>query len=196
MIRINDVTKKFPTVTALQNISLTVADGEFFGLLGPNGAGKSTLMNLLIGYLDPDGGEITVGDDKVTRDNLEARKTIVYTTHYMEEAERLCTRIAIIDSGTIITEGTLDDLLAKLSYEESISIIKNSSTIGKLELFRQFGTVIDDDDRFELKPNGTFRLSSFFKSVEEQGVSTRFIEMSKPTLEALFLNLTGRSLRD
>ena len=305
MIRINDVTKKFPTVTALQNISLTVADGEFFGLLGPNGAGKSTLMNLLIGYLDPDDGDILVGSEKVTRDNLEARKniglvpqslalyddisaqenleifgsfyhiekrtlrnrieerlgavelydrrkdkvstfsggmkrrlnliasllhdpslllcdeptvgvdpqsrnaifdylemlnragkTIVYTTHYMEEAERLCTRIAIIDSGTIITEGTLDDLLAKLSYEESISIIKNSSTIEKLELFRQFGTVIDDDDRYELKPNGTFRLSSFFRSIEEQGVSTRFIEMSKPTLEALFLNLTGRSLRD
>jgi len=76
MIRISDVTKKFPTVTALQNVSLTVADGEFFGLLGPNGAGKSTLMNLLIGYLDPDAGEIFVGDEKVTRDNLEARKNI------------------------------------------------------------------------------------------------------------------------
>src|SRR5713101_1020010 len=76
MIEIKNITKKFPTVTALDNISLRVSNGEFFGLLGPNGAGKSTLMNLLVGYLDPDAGEIFVSGEKVTRDNLRTRKHI------------------------------------------------------------------------------------------------------------------------
>ncbi len=305
MIRIDSVTKSFPTVTALRDVSLTIRDGEFFGLLGPNGAGKSTLMSLLIGYLDPDNGGIFVGDERVTRDNLDARravglipqsialyddisalenleifgsfyhiekktlrerigerlravelydrrkdnvrtysggmkrrlnliagllhdpslllcdeptvgvdpqsrnaifeyleklnregKTIVYTTHYMEEAERLCTRIAIIDSGSIIAEGTLDTLLEKLAFEETVSIVRNAATSEKMGAFQRFGTVLDERDRFVLKPNGDFRLSLFFSAMEQEGISPRSIVLSKPTLEALFLHLTGRSLRD
>ena len=76
MIQIHNITKKFPTVTALDHITLTIRKSEFFGLLGPNGAGKSTLMNLLVGYLDPDAGEILIGEEKVTRDNLHTRKNI------------------------------------------------------------------------------------------------------------------------
>src|SRR5260370_41712246 len=76
MIRINDVSKSFPGVAALRNITLEVQDGEFLGLLGPNGAGKSTLMNLLIGYLNADGGEIFVGEERVSRDNLAARRNV------------------------------------------------------------------------------------------------------------------------
>ena len=76
MIQVKNITKKFPTVTALDCISLTIREKEFFGLLGPNGAGKTTLMNLLVGYLDPDEGEIVVGGEKVTRDNLHTRKNI------------------------------------------------------------------------------------------------------------------------
>lgn len=49
MIDINNVTKKFPSTTALDKVSLKIEEKEFFGLIGPNGAGKSTLMNLLIG---------------------------------------------------------------------------------------------------------------------------------------------------
>ena len=74
MIEVRNITKRFPTVTALDSISLNVRDGEFFGLLGPNGAGKSTLMNLLIGYLDPDAGEILIRGERVTRDSLETRR--------------------------------------------------------------------------------------------------------------------------
>ncbi|MBI1807929.1 MAG: ABC transporter ATP-binding protein [Ignavibacteria bacterium] len=305
MIEIKSLTKVFPSVTALDKISLTVNDGEFFGLLGPNGAGKSTLMNLLVGYLDPDAGEILVGGEKVTRDGLQTRKaiglvpqslalyddlsaqdnleifgsfyhiekrilrgrikerldsvqlydrrkdkvknfsggmkrrlnliasllhdpplllcdeptvgvdpqsrnaifdflmmlnrqgkTIVYTTHYMEEAERMCSRIAIIDFGKIIADGTVDQLLERLTYDESISIAKNQATMSKAELFKQFGSLIDENDHFELKPNNGFLLSSFFRQLEQNDMSHKFIEMHKPTLEALFLHLTGRRLRD
>ncbi|HZY10329.1 MAG TPA: ABC transporter ATP-binding protein [Bacteroidota bacterium] len=305
MIQINRITKQFSSVTALDHISLTIREKEFFGLLGPNGAGKTTLMNLLVGYLDPDGGEIIIGGEKVTRDSLLTRakiglvpqslalyddisaqdnleifgsfyhieknvlrerirerlgavelydrrkdkvktfsggmkrrlnliasllhdppillcdeptvgvdpqsrnaifdylqmlnsqgKTIVYTTHYMEEVERLCNRIAIIDVGKVIAEGSVDELLEKLTYEESISIVKNPATVGRISLFNQFGTLLDQNDHFELKPSDGFQFSAFFSAIEENGISYKFIEMHKPTLEALFLHLTGRRLRD
>lgn len=305
MIRISGLTKRFPAVTALDNISLAIGAGEFFGLLGPNGAGKSTLMNLLVGYLDPDAGSIEIGGEKVNRDSLRTRrmiglvpqslalyddvsaqdnleifgslfdiekkvlkerimerleavqlydrrkdkvktysggmkrrlnliasllhdpplllcdeptvgvdpqsrnaifdylqmlnrrgKTIVYTTHYMEEVERLCTSIAIVDSGRVIGEGTIDHLLDKLPYEESIRIQKNPATSAKIDVFRSFGSLIDNEHYYELRPKSDFLLSELFSSVERHHISGKFIELQRPTLEALFLQLTGRRLRD
>ncbi len=60
MISIKNITKKFPSVTALDNVTLEIKEREFFGLLGPNGAGKSTLINLLAGYLDSVSGELLI----------------------------------------------------------------------------------------------------------------------------------------
>lgn len=305
MIRIRHLTKRFPTVTALDSISLDIGKGEFFGLLGPNGAGKSTLMNLLVGYLDPSGGEIVIDGERVTRDNLNSRRTIglvpqslalydelsaqenleifgsfyliekktlktrimerlqavqlyerrkdkvqtfsggmkrrlnliasllhdpplllcdeptvgvdpqsrnaifeylqslnrdgttiVYTTHYMEEVERLCSRIAIIDGGKVIAEGTLDALLERLPGEASISIAKVPGTSGSAALFAKFGTLVEGSDRFELKPDAAFRLSEFFAAMEQHGIGAQHVGLHKPTLESVFLSLTGRSLRD
>lgn len=305
MISVKNITKKFPSTTALDNISLEIREKEFFGLLGPNGAGKSTLMNLLIGYLDADAGEIlidgktmsinslnlkkkiglvpqsialyeeisakenleifgsffgidkkdlryviadklkmvglferkkdkvksfsggmkrrlnlaasllhnpeiilcdepTVGIDPQSRNAIfdylqslnDEGKTIVYTTHYMEEAERLCTRIAIIDFGHIISVGTLDELLKELEYKQTISITKNPVTEKSVSLFKLYGTLIDEQDKYELQPADGIILSDFFRKIEENGISYSFINFRKPTLEALFLHLTGRSLRD
>ena len=305
MIEIKNITKKFPSVTALDNVSLEIKNQEFFGLLGPNGAGKSTLMNLLIGYLNADEGEINIDNERVKKDNLSVRtkigmvpqtialyddlsafenleifgsfygikknllraviaenlnkvqlfdrrkdkvknfsggmkrrlniaasllhdpqillcdeptvgvdpqsrnaifdyliqlneegKTIVYTTHYMEEAERLCSRIAIIDFGKIIAEGTLEKLIERLPYEQTILINKNHSTEDKIELFKSFGSLLNEQEKYELKPFDHLKLSDFFKSMEENGISYQSIDLHKPTLEALFLQLTGRRLRD
>ncbi len=305
MIRIENIRKTFPGVTALDGISLTIEKQELFGLLGPNGAGKSTLMNLLIGYLNPDEGEIYVDQLKVSKNNFGFRKkigyipqsialyddlnavenleifgrlysipskelksiinekleavelferrkdkvknfsggmkrrlnliagmlhnpsvllcdeptvgvdpqsrnaifeylqklnqegkTIIYTTHYMEEAEKLCSRIAIIDTGKIISVGTVDKLLEQLPFEENIFILKNEQTVASIGLFEQFGKVIEEGDKLELRPAQGFRLSKFFSAVEDRGIKYSNIEMHKPTLEALFLYLTGRRLRD
>ena len=305
MISIKNVTKKFSSTIALDNISLEIKEKEFFGLLGPNGAGKSTLMNLLIGYLDADTGEILIDGDKISTNTLLLRKkiglvpqslalyedisakenleifgsfygitkkdlryiiadklkmvglfdrkddrvktfsggmkrrlnlaasllhdpkiilcdeptvgidpqsrnaifeylealnengkTIIYTTHYMEEAERLCSRIAVIDFGHIISVGTLDELLNSLEYRQSISITKTPVTEKNIASFNSFGTIIDEQDKFELQPEDGLILSEFFRKVEETGIGYSSINIKRPTLEALFLNLTGRSLRD
>jgi ABC-2 type transport system ATP-binding protein len=305
MIKIQEITKQFSNVVALDDISLHVHKQEFFGLLGPNGAGKTTLMNLLVGYFNPDAGNITIDGEAVSQDNREIRKkigfvpqslalydemnaqenlemfgklfeipakllserikdqlkavelyerrkdkvknfsggmkrrlniiasllhdpkvllcdeptvgvdpqsrnaifdflvslnrqgkTIIYTTHYMEEAERLCSRIAIIDHGKIIALGTTDELLDKLPYEETILITKNSATSRHLPLFQEFGTLNEVDDHFQLKPISNFKLSKFFERIEERGIKYQWVELHRPTLEALFLQLTGRRLRD
>jgi ABC-2 type transport system ATP-binding protein len=66
---------------ALDTVMLEVRQQEFFDLLGPNGAGKTTFMNLLVGYLNPDSGTITIDGDKVTQDSLEIRKKIGFVPH-------------------------------------------------------------------------------------------------------------------
>jgi ABC-2 type transport system ATP-binding protein len=148
--------------------------------------------------------EPTVGVDPQSRNAIfdfltglnKQGKTIIYTTHYMEEAERLCSRIGIIDHGKIIALGTIDELLERLTYEESISIIKNPSTTKNKAMFEKFGTLQEEDDHYELKPSEGFLLSDFFTRIEKRGIKYSWVELHRPTLEALFLQLTGRRLRD
>jgi ABC-2 type transport system ATP-binding protein len=148
--------------------------------------------------------EPTVGVDPQSRNAIfdfltglnKQGKTVIYTTHYMEEAERLCSRIAIIDHGKIIALGTTDELLEKLPYEETIMITRNEITAKHRELFQEFGTLEDIDDHFELKPTNEFTLSKFFARIEEKKIKYQWVELHRPTLEALFLQLTGRRLRD
>ena len=64
-VRVVNLTKKFGGVTALENISLHVRDKEYFSLLGPSGCGKTTLLRLIAGLIEPDGGEIYIGDKRV-----------------------------------------------------------------------------------------------------------------------------------
>jgi ABC-2 type transport system ATP-binding protein len=221
-IVIENLVKKFEDVTAVDDISLKVAEGELFGLLGPNGAGKTTAINILCGLLKPTSGSATVGGYDVQKETakvkeligvcvqetavypyltgaenvelfgnlhvmnkntLKARrdmllekmgliedakrraekysggmkrrlslilalihdpqiafldeptvamdpqsrhavwdfvrelkengKTIILTTHYMEEAEELCDRVGIIDHGKLIALGSPKDLISK-----------------------------------------------------------------------------------
>ncbi|MDI6804653.1 MAG: ABC transporter ATP-binding protein [Bacteroidota bacterium] len=148
--------------------------------------------------------EPTVGIDPQSRNAIfdyltmlnQQGKTIVYTTHYMEEAERLCNRIAIIDQGKIIAEGSLDKLLEQLHYDDTISIIKNQSTIANMHILKSFGDLIDVNEHFELKPKQGFLLSEFYSMLEKYEIGYKFIETKRPSLESLFLHLTGRRLRD
>jgi ABC-type sugar transport system ATPase subunit len=64
-IRLENLTKKFKNTTAVNDINLMIADGEFFCILGPPGAGKTTLLRLIVGLEKPDGGNILIGDDRV-----------------------------------------------------------------------------------------------------------------------------------
>ena len=305
MLTIENVTKRFGEIVALDRVSLSLARGEFFGLLGPNGAGKTTLMSLVAGLRPPDSGSISISGQRVgpnamaprhklgfvpqaialyeelsAEENLrlfgklyglagqelraridhglhaaqlfERRQdkvqtysggmkrrinvvasilhrpalllcdeptvgvdpqsrnaifeflqqlnadgmTIVYSTHYMEEATRLCSRIAIIDHGRMLALGTLDELLTHLPFSELVRIARNDQTTAQMQALAEYGEITKAEDAYLFKLRDGLRFSEFFAAAEELGLPYRYFNIRRPTLEDLFLHLTGKNLRD
>ena len=151
--------------------------------------------------------EPTVGIDPQSRnlifDVLEHLHTngmtIVYTTHYMEEAERLCKRIGIIDHGKIIAQGDLNHLKGLVSSRESIRVTTDilDETL-KATVQSKWGDrmqieneqLILDTDRADQK------LSDLIGSLNQIGVPIKNIAIQSVNLETIFMQLTGRQLRD
>ncbi|MCG6189625.1 gliding motility-associated ABC transporter ATP-binding subunit GldA [Maribellus maritimus] len=77
-VETSNITKLFGKQKALDNVSISVKQGELVGFLGPNGAGKSTLMKIVNGYLPADSGEVFVSGQRVTPQNMEIRRNIGY----------------------------------------------------------------------------------------------------------------------
>ncbi len=151
--------------------------------------------------------EPTVGIDPQSRNLIfevleELHKegmTIVYTTHYMEEAERLCDRIGIIDHGEIIAEGTLDELRNTTNANESIVIHFEVSINDKAELLKKsFGNIININENsitISSKNSGK-ELPQILTQINQMRLKVHQVEINKVNLETMFLNLTGRKLRD
>ncbi len=305
MIEIKQLTKRFKTVTALDDISLKIEAGEFFGLLGPNGAGKSTLMNLLSGYIFPDSGSLMLDGQELHPHDQEARRvlglvpqslalydemsalknmeifgslygepkkalkerieywlnkvqlwdrrkdkvkgfsggmkrrlnivtsllhdpkvllcdeptvgvdpqsrnaifefleeqnqkglTIIYTTHYMEEVERMCKRIAIIDGGKILTVGSKNELVAALPVSQEITYDPAVVPDPLRASLALFGEVTEEGSRGVVETRDNLKLSEFYSVVEKAGVPYSVFKIRQPSIETLFLHLTGKKLRE
>ena len=125
--------------------------------------------------------EPTVGVDPQSRNKIfesieelhRQGRTIIYTTHYMEEAERLCDRIAIVDAGRLLALGTLNELLAQHGGPPTLVVKTNGG-----ERRMQSADPLADLNRIAAAST----IDAF--------------QMERPTLEQVFLRLTGRSLRD
>ncbi|QQR95718.1 MAG: ABC transporter ATP-binding protein [Bacteroidota bacterium] len=132
--------------------------------------------------------------EKLHRDGM----TIVYTTHYMEEAERFCDRIGIIDEGRIIAEGTLDDLKKSMAIKEVISITfsKLSDTLVN-ELTSFWRDLKHQDDKILFYSNDIKTdLPKLVSKCNQLSADIANIEIQKTNLETIFLSLTGKQLRD
>ncbi|MCF7689916.1 MAG: ATP-binding cassette domain-containing protein, partial [Cephaloticoccus sp.] len=148
--------------------------------------------------------EPTVGIDPQSRnaifEYLEALNrdglTIIYSTHYMEEATRLCSRIGIIDHGKLHALGTLDELLAKLPFEEEIRFPTGPDTDALAAKLTAHGEIQTTDSTHRFRPQPDYKLSNFYGLAESQALPARLFTSQRPTLEALFLHLTGRTLRE
>jgi ABC-2 type transport system ATP-binding protein len=309
IVQMEQVTKNFGEITAVDKMSLNIEDGEIFGLLGPNGAGKSTVINMLVGLLDTDKGKIsilghdvkkesmttrlstgivpqdiaiyenmtclenvrffaslyglkgntlqkaaidaldftglsdkaksypksfsggmkrrlniacaiahkpkliimdepTVGIDPQSRNHIlqsvkklnELGSTIIYTSHYMEEVETVCTRIAIMDHGKVIAMGTTDELKDLVNDKNTVWVTVGSQITGivedKLMEIPGVGSIEMDENTIKISSarevNNLDKIISYFISNQ---ISIKSIESKTPDLETVFLSLTGRKLR-
>ena len=152
--------------------------------------------------------EPTVGIDPQSRNHiLESIKklnkngtTIVYTSHYMEEVEAICSKIAIIDKGRVIAEGTKEELkenfsqfnklILKLSKLENIDIeeLRKINGVNNIKLNKDILEVSSDIN--------ADNLDKILISLLNKKISIKSIEKTSVDLETVFLNLTGKKLRD
>lgn len=309
VIEVRDLTKKYGDFTAIDQLSLTVEEGEIFGLLGPNGSGKTTLTHCLLALLSYESGEIrlfgqpmspqasqikqaigfvpqdvavyeqltvyenidyfcslyiadgaerkakveeairfvqlddfrkfkpkqlsggllrrlnlacgiahkpklifmdepTVAVDPQSRNKiLEGIKTlnqegatVVYTTHYMEEVERLCDRLAILDHGKTIAEGTIPEIMSLSSLGETLKIQQYDLPDSLLDLLRDDPEVYSlsyDNGLLTLKMKaGESKLAQVLHLMEAMGVEVQSVSAQQPNLNDVFLEITGKELRD
>ncbi|VYT90236.1 ATP-binding cassette domain-containing protein [Clostridium tertium] len=152
--------------------------------------------------------EPTVGIDPQSRNNImQAVKklnkkgvTIIYTTHYMEEAECLCTKIAIIDKGKIIVEGTKEELKDIVSDKKILNIGVDDIYRVNIEKLRNVEGVvdisIDDNNVIITSSKDVNNLSKIVKEISEEDLKINDLGFKEITLETVFLSLTGKKLRN
>jgi len=290
LIKVKNLVKQYPGVTAVSGTSFTIQEGSCFGLLGPNGAGKSTTIEMLEGIVKPTSGEIfyrgkplhkrqfsqvagiqfqstalqdnlsvldnlklfasfyqhsveleelietcalqeyikrdarklsggqrqrlllaialindpdivfldepTTGLDPQARrnfwdlvNNIKARnKTVLLTTHYMEEAYTLCDEIAIMDHGSIIARGTPGELLSEHFKESILEIpladVEQQPIRIEYQAVAGYAQIASED------------VDSTVRSLLDAGIHLKNLNIRQRTLEDLFIKLTGRGLRE
>ena len=125
--------------------------------------------------------------------------TVVYTTHYLEEAEDLCDRLVIMDNGRNVAQGTLNELQKSISTQESITVsfVDDGDLRKRLKSLPNVVNVKKNDDlytiQFEKHQNN---LPNLIKFIEENQLTYTQISSEKPSLSNIFLELTGKELRD
>ena len=152
--------------------------------------------------------EPTVGVDPQSRNSiLESVESlsaegmaVLYTTHYMEEAERLCDRVAIIDEGTFKAEGTRRELVSMVGGRDRITITATGDLSRAVQAAREIPGVFEashSDQGLEVLADEASRLlPELLRRLAAAGAVITGVEVVEPNLEAVFLHVTGKALRD
>jgi len=174
--------------------------------------GMKRRLNIGIGLLHEPSllilDEPTVGVDPQSRDSILASVdqlgasgiAVLYTTHYMEEAERLCDRVGIIDNGLLVAEGSRRDLVDSIGQNDTVHVSGTGDLAAATEALRSTGGVVQAAEAHGvitvMVDRAASRLPSILAAVGAAGVSVTAVDVTEPNLEAVFLQMTGKALRD
>lgn len=155
--------------------------------------------------------EPTVGVDPQSRNSiLEAVTTlggagmaVLYTTHYMEEAERLCDRVGIIDSGRLVAEGSRDELVAQIGEQATVDFRVNAEA-GQLLVWTEALAGLPGVSAVQqtsggvrvVTADGGALIAPAVQAAQQSAVEVTGVDVREPDLETVFLHLTGKALRD
>ena len=152
--------------------------------------------------------EPTAGVDPQSRNAIlesvsglsDAGLAVLYTTHYMEEAERLCDRVGIIDHGVLIAEGTRRDLVSMVGELDRVALAASGDLSGAAEALAGLACVqkssVTDHGIDLVVEDASENLPGILVKAAASGVAIRSVQVTEPDLETVFLHLTGRALRD
>jgi ABC-2 type transport system ATP-binding protein len=135
----------------------------------------------------------------VIRDIMARGRTVLLTTHYMDEAERLCNKVAIVDHGKVIAEGTPNELILRLGGEHVVDFAVSGATLAEAEIagLASVKAVRTEGDGFSLTVGEpAAALPAILGLVQTNGAKLERLTTRTATLEDVFVNLTGRHLRD
>jgi ABC-2 type transport system ATP-binding protein len=199
--------KSLPTEEVLQKVSLTEKENSFVDSL--SGGQKQRLALALALVNDP---KVLFLDEPTTALDPQARrnvweiveglsrkgKTIILNTHYMEEAERLCERVGIMDHGQIIALDSPGNLISKQSLDSAVEFVsRNGVTKESLQQLPGVNKVNQEGNKFILHTKQASSLLAEVVRLHEQNkLHLENITVREATLEDIFLELTGRKLRE
>jgi len=201
-------TRNVDTAQLLKRLQLTEKKDAFYGTLSGGQKQRLALALALINdpqliFLD----EPTTGLDPQVRAEIHSlleelkneRRTILMTTHYIEEAERLCDRVAIVDEGRIIAIDTPKNLQAQSKNASSIVVTCSRPFPKERPTWAEATHVEPDDTGCTLKVNSrrpAATLVDLVKWIDQQGLELIDVHLKKPSLEDVFIEMTGKSLRE
>ncbi|MEY8561216.1 ABC transporter ATP-binding protein [Jeotgalicoccus halotolerans] len=130
----------------------------------------------------------------------EQGTTVIYTTHYLEEAENLCDSFVIMDNGRNVANGTLDELQKSISTTESITvkfISGNDTLASRLKQIPHVNQIIKTGDKYNIQFDKHHNnLTNLIRFIEDNSLTYTEIASEQPSLSSIFLELTGKELRD
>jgi len=192
-IELDGVTKRYGDVRALHDVDLTVGEGEIFGFLGPNGAGKSTTIDILLDFVRPAAGDVTVlGHDAQAESRAVRRRTGVLPdgfSVYDRLSGRKHLRLAIDSKGT---DEDIDDLLSRVGIADAADRPAGDYSKGMAQRLVLAMALVGDPDLLildepstGLDPNGARRMRELIRAERDRGATVFFSSHILEQVEAV-----------